>query len=91
MLGVKRKQPGDTLDYDIDFGDWLVEGDSLVAATATASPDGLVIGDVERLPPLVKVWLSGGVDGESYTVTVTVTTADGRVKTVNFNLRVSEC
>lgn len=90
MLGVKRKQPGDTLDYDIDFEDWLVEGDSLVAATATA-PEGLVVGDVEVLPPLVKVWLSGGLDGASYTVTVTVTTAEGRIKTANFNLRVAEC
>ena len=91
MLGAKRKQPGDNLDYDIDFTDWLVDGDSLVTASAAADDNSITIGTVQVIPPLVKVWISGGTAGKSYTVTVTVTTADGRVKTVNFNLRVAEC
>lgn len=90
MLGVKRKQPGDTLDYDIDFSEWLVDGDRLMAATAEV-PDGLSVGDVEVIPPLVKIWLSGGLDGVSYPVKVTVTTTEGRIKTETFQLRVAEC
>ena len=91
MLGAKRKQPGDNLDYDIDFTDWLVDGDSLVTASAVADDNSITIGTVQVIPPLVKVWLSGGEAGMSYKINVTVSTAEGRVKEVAFNLRVAEC
>lgn len=91
MLGIAKKSPGDVLDYDIDYEQWLVEGDVIVTASATTDAADLVVGDVEVIPPLVKVWLSGGIAGNSYTVTVTATTAEGRVKEVTFTLRVTEC
>ena len=91
MLGAVRKQPGERLDYDIDFAKWLPDGDLLTLATAVADDASLVVEAPQVIPPLVKVWISGGESGKSYKVTVTVTTADGRVKTVNFNLRVAEC
>ena len=91
MLGAVRKQPGERLDYDIDFTKWMTDGDVLALATAAADDASLTVEAPQVIPPLVKVWISGGNAGKSYKVTVTVTTADGRVKTVNFNLRVSEC
>lgn len=94
MLGVKRKLAGDTLDYDIDFEDWIPDGDSILSATAIAD-DGLTVADCENLSPIVKVWLAGGTTGSTYKVTVTVTTVgiggQSRVKEVSFNLRVAEC
>lgn len=90
MLGVAKKQPGDNLDYDIDFEDWLVDGDALLSAAA-ASDEGISVGDVEVIPPRVKVWLSGGAVGSTYKITVTAITTLGRVKEVTFNLRVAEC
>lgn len=91
MLGAAKKQPGDNLDYDIDFERWLPDGDALVSAVAVADDNTITVGDVEVIPPLVKVWLSAGEAGKSYKITVTTTTAEGRVKEVSFNLRVAEC
>lgn len=90
MLGFQKKQPGDTLDYDLDFSRWLPEGDAMVLATAVADA-GLTVGPVEVIPPVVKVWLSGGVTGDSYKVTVTMQTEAGRIKESDFILRVTEC
>lgn len=91
MLGVAKKQPGDTLDYDVDFERWIPEGDSLVVSSAVADDPGIIIGDVEVIPPLVKVWLSAGISGRTYKITVTTTTAQGRIKEVDFLVRVNDC
>lgn len=90
MLGVAKKQPGETLDYDVDFEKWLSEGDTMLSATAVAET-GLTVDDVEVIAPLVKVWLSGGTAGVSYKVTVTLQTTAGRIKEADFTLRVVEC
>jgi hypothetical protein len=91
MLGSVRKRDDDRLDYDVDFIKWLTDDDHITGATAVAdSPDILVEG-VEIHDKIVKVWLSGGVVGASYSINVTATTDVGRVKEVTFNLRVTEC
>lgn len=91
MIGAVRKQPGDRLDYDIDFTKWMTDGDTLSLATAVSDDPALVVEAQQVIPPLVKVWVSGGEAGKSYKVTVTVTTTAGRVKEVDFNMRVMEC
>lgn len=91
MLGTKQKQPGDVLDYDIDFEDWLVDGDALQSAIAVTDIDTITIDNVEVIPPLVKVWLSGGESGVSYKITVTTTTTGGRVKEEDFIIRCKDC
>jgi hypothetical protein len=91
MLGTLRKRPDDILDYDVSFEKWLSSGDSLIDATATADSVNLTVLSVSLSGAVAKVWLSAGLDGESYTVTVTATTAQGRVKEVAFNLRLVEC
>ena len=92
MLGTQIKQPADRLDYDISFEDWLPEGDFVETATASVSPTGeLAIDDILVLSPLVKVWLSDGLNGGSYKVTVTATTNQGRVKETDFKVRVRNC
>lgn len=90
MIGAARKTPGDLLDYDIDFSKWLIEDDQLIDASATSS-GALEIVSTEIFGQLVKVWLSGGEAGISYVVMVVATTGAGRVKEVQFNIRVAEC
>lgn len=89
MLGTMRKRPGDQLDYDVDFGRWLSADDAIQDASAEAS--GVTVERVEVFSTVVKVWLSGGEAGGSHEITVTVSTAHGRVKSAAFNLRVTEC
>lgn len=91
MLGSVRKRTDDLLDYDVKFERWLSDDDSITDATAVATPDGVDISSVQVFGDVVKVWISGGTAGESYAIEVTATTAQGRIKEVQFNLRVTEC
>ena len=88
MRDVKFKQPADVLDYDVEYGDWLPDGDALSQATALADSTDLSINSVQVIGTMVKVWISGGIDGAQYKVTVTATTNDGRVKEADFTIRV---
>lgn len=90
ILGSFSKQPVEVLDYDIDCSDWIVSDDAVVSATATVDGTGLVINSVSVSSPRIKVWLSAGTNGSSYKVTVTITTDDGRIKQVEFRVRVKD-
>jgi hypothetical protein len=81
MRDVKLKQPSEVLDYDVEYGDWLPDGDALSTAGAATDSTDLVIDSTQ-------VWISGGIDGAQYKVTVTATTNDGRVKEADFTIRV---
>ena len=91
MLGTLTKQPADYLDYDVNFEEWLTDDDTIASAGATVEPAGeLTIGDVLISSPIVKLWLSGGLDGKTYKITLTATTAFGRVKETEFRIRVRD-
>lgn len=91
IIGAFTKQPGDTLDYDIDYTQWLVAGDEVTSAVAAAAPSGLTLVSVsEGVPDVVKVWVSGGTSGVRYKVTVITSTKGGRVKEDEFLLTVKE-
>lgn len=90
ILGTFSKQPVEVLDYDIDCTDWLVSDDALALATAVSDGAALQVDAVNVYSPRVKVWLSGGTSGSNYKVTVTITTDDGRVKQVEFRVRVKD-
>lgn len=101
-LSTFTQQPNDVLDYDIDFRDadepWLSTEDSLYdqdsihPPTATVFPSGLTVA-----APLVvggdtlKIWVSGGVSGTSYKVTLLARTTPGeRVKEVELRFRIKD-
>lgn len=90
-MNLFYKQPADQLDYDLDFSDWLTDGDTITGAVAVSDvPAELVILSVSITDQIVKVWASGGVTGSTYQVTATVTTAEGRIKELDFKIRVKE-
>ncbi|MFA5630345.1 MAG: hypothetical protein WC997_02435 [Porticoccaceae bacterium] len=90
-LGRKTKQPAERLDYDVVYGDWLANTDDTIAsAQVTATPPGIDIDVVQVSDHRVKVWLSGGTDGETYKIEVTAETAAGAIKQDEFDIRVKE-
>lgn len=91
-LGVFTKQPAERLDVSIDFSDWLADlpGDSLVSAVSEVDDSALVIDMPIVSSQSVQQWYSGGVDRARYKITVTVTTALGRIKEVELFVRVRE-
>jgi hypothetical protein len=90
MLGVFQKTVGEQLDYDIDFEKWLADEDVITMVDAIAD-DGLTVDSTQINGMVVKVWLSGGVSGNSYEVRVTVSTDGGRIKDECFKIRVKDC
>jgi len=83
------KQPNDVLDYDVDFSDWMVSGDEVDGVTVSADA-GVTVDSYAFTDEIVKVWLSGGTDGETYKITVLATTEGGRSKEQEFRIKVKE-
>lgn len=86
-----EKAPDDVLDYDVDFVDWLPPGDRLDAATASINQASVVVDRVDVSDKVAKIWLSGGVSGESGRVTLLASTAHGRTKEICIRIRVKGC
>jgi len=92
MDNLHTKRPDDRLDYDIDFSRWLTSSDSIESVDQVSVAEGstVEVDDHDFTAQVVKVWLVGGTAGETATVTVEVTTAQGRTKEVCFKVRVRE-
>ena len=71
------KDPDAVLDYEFDWGRWL-EGDTIDTHQVFPSP-GITVASSNNSDSVVTVWLSGGVEGQQYSVTCRITTALGRV------------
>ena len=89
-LGNFNKQPVEIIDYDIDYSEWLTAGDNVQAASVEVVPVGLMVESTFINAPRVKIWVSGGTTGTAYKLTVTATTADGRVKQDEFKVKVKD-
>lgn len=107
MPSLKRfeKQPGEKLDYDVDYEQFFgpdddddIDGSANISATI-AAPGGSAPHLQLDGPPIAiggltsrraKVWLKGGVDGITYHVTVTAATHQGRIVETDFLLKIKE-
>lgn len=84
-----KKDPASTLDYILDWAEWLIDGDFITASSWTIQA---IAGDpaplVEVAAPggqpsfenlIARIWLDAGTRGNTYTVTNRITTDEGRV------------
>ena len=78
------KDPGDTLDYILDLSDALAgnDGDAIATLDISINPDGT--GDLSLQSSSADgdqaiLWLTSGVAGTTYAVTVVVGTNSGRI------------
>jgi len=94
VLGNFTKQPAEVETYSIIYEDDLTANDNLTGATTVIAPAGLVEDFTTFIDTpgdrRVRVKLSGGTAGVRYKVTVTPTTADGRVLQDEFYVRVKD-
>ncbi len=90
ILAVFSKQSHEVQDWDIDFTPYLTDhGDSPVSYTVVAEP-GITIDSHARTGNVVKVWTSGGTDGTTYKITVTMTTTGGRVREGDIKVKIKD-
>ena len=104
MLGTFIKQPAEVVDYDVDFSEYFPSGDSIDATGGVPNDYEVIVSSVsETTPSLVvgfskvieddlvfKQWISGGTNGVTYKVTIRVTSNGGRVKEVEFRIKVKD-
>ena len=81
ITDIKLRDPDSTLDYTIEWADWIPPGDSLASVSMSCSPTPTIISSTT--PPAVSgtrvvVWLTGGVAGTVYSLLCRVTTTGGR-------------
>jgi hypothetical protein len=97
-LGTQTQQPSELLDYDIDYSKWLVGTDGIASFSvdvvppydAVNNPDGLKVTYLTNTDTTIKFWAKGGVSGTTYKATITVETADGRIKQDEIKFKIKE-
>jgi hypothetical protein len=83
LLNWPVKDPGDTLDYEVDISPALVgnDGDSIATIDVTVCPDDsgdLSVSSMTADGRRCVFWLTEGQSGTIYTVTIIVGTTSGR-------------
>jgi hypothetical protein len=81
------KDPGATLDYSLDWGSWLQNGELITAAAWSVSlalGGSLEAGDLSMTHNSVSggvatAWFTAGVTGTQYLCACTITTSLGRM------------
>lgn len=84
---VFAKDPADKLDFRRDWSTWLGDLDT-ISTSAFAVPAGITKESEANGDDSATVWLSGGTDGEDYTVTNEIETNGGRIAQYSFLIRV---
>ena len=82
-LNWPTKDPGDILDYEFNISPALVgnEGDSIATLDVVITPDNpgdLTLDQAQADGPSAVLWLSGGQAGTVYTITIIISTVNGR-------------
>lgn len=83
------KDPGENLDYGIDWSDWLAAGETISTSVWTVAA-GLTKGSDSNTTTTTTVWLSGGTAGTTYRVENAVTTNASRTGVRSFLIVVQD-
>jgi hypothetical protein len=83
LLNWPTKDPNDTLDYQLNISPALIgnEGDAIATLDVAIYPDNpgdLTLSQVQADGHSAVLWLSGGQAGTVYTITILISTINGR-------------
>jgi len=93
------KQPDEILDYDVDLTEWVTVGDTVNGTEVSVDGSayavnhvsaGISISITNAATSVPKLWVSGGVDGIVYKISVQVSTNSGRLKEVDFKMKIKD-
>lgn len=81
------KDPGETLDYAVDWSRWLPGGDAIHQSQWIIPQDLTPVAQVNTAT-VATLWISGGVEGSRYTLTNIITTTGGRIAERSVTIRI---
>jgi hypothetical protein len=87
------KDPNATLQFGIDWADWLDAGDSITTSTFQVETTGtnlITIVDTSVVSNIASATLSGGTTGTVYTIANTISTVEGWTDTRRFRVKVDK-
>lgn len=89
-LGTRLKDANDTRTYSINWAAWLagLAGTDTLSTSTFLVPAPLTLVSQSNTTTVTNVRISGGVTSSIYTIYDTVTSANGEIKRVAFNLKV---
>lgn len=92
-IAAKTKDADATLDYLFDWTNWMVAGDAIASYVVTISgSDSALTNPTSVLStPTVRVWLTGGTVGVTYTIKCHITTSNSpaRIDERDFSLKIT--
>lgn len=88
MNGTFTKDPSATLDYTIDWSEWLGT-DEIITATWNV-PAGLVKVKSTSSITTATMWLSGGTAGIIYYIDCTISTDQGRMDSRQLTINIEQ-
>ena len=89
-MAVRLKDPQESIDYAVDWSDFLASGETISASSWASSSTALAIGTVSATTDTTAVFVSGGTVGDVYRVTNKVTTTQTRIAERSVIVRVEE-
>lgn len=101
IIGRFVKQPAEREAYAIEYEDDLASADSMVAdpapviaiaaqLAAVLDPTPLALAAFDVAGTRVTLWLGAGSVGQSYKITVTASTASGRILQDEFIIKIKD-
>lgn len=83
------KDPDATLDFGVDWEDWLASGETISSSSWTVE-SGITKDSDSFTDTVATAWLSGGTAGTTYTLTNEITTSSSRTDNRTILVRVKE-
>lgn len=83
------KDPNATLDYAVDWSNWLQSGET-ISSVAWTVPTGLTKTTESSTTTAAVVWVSGGGAGMNYIVACKITTSAGRIDERSILIKVEQ-
>lgn len=85
------KDPDATLDYTLDWSDWLNDGENLIAVDIAV--DGVTLVQTQLTNQMVTAWISGGTVGNTVSLRYRITTDSSPVQRIDdrtLKIRIAE-
>lgn len=87
-LGMKTKDPDETLDYTVDWAEFL--GADTIHSVSWTVPAGITSDHVTFDDTSATIWLVGGTVGVRYTIGCRITSHAGRIGDRTFTIKIQE-